>query len=136
VKLPSVLVVDDDDAVSTVIQDILHRAGFEVSVTSSSNHAVAKIKEGTLDVLIYDLSVRAKEGPFDFLASCLKDQPRLVILLVTGFANHETRRQAAKLGLRLLEKPFGAKDLLFELSSLIGLLSMPLPESSRGKSCR
>jgi ActR/RegA family two-component response regulator len=50
----------------------------------------------------------------------MTEHPRLAVLLVTGFANDETKTQAAKLGVRLLEKPFGASDLLFELSSLIG----------------
>jgi ActR/RegA family two-component response regulator len=50
----------------------------------------------------------------------MTEHPRLAILLVTGFANDETKTQAAKLGVRLLEKPFGASDLLFELSPLIG----------------
>jgi DNA-binding NtrC family response regulator len=120
VKLPSVLVVDDDDAISTVLQDILLTAGFEVSATSSSSDALAKLKERSFGVLIYDLSVAGEQGASQFLASCMTEQPRLAILLVTGFANDETKTQAAKLGFRLLEKPFGAKDLLFELSSLIG----------------
>jgi DNA-binding NtrC family response regulator len=118
VKLPSVLVVDDDDAVSTVLQDILRAAGFGVSATSLSDEATTMIKEGRFGVLIYDLSVAAIQGPFQFLASCLKDQPGLEILLITGFDDNETRRQAANLRIRLIEKPFGATDLLVQLSSL------------------
>jgi DNA-binding NtrC family response regulator len=78
------------------------------------------INEGTFGALIYDLSVTAERGPFQFLASCLNDQPSLSILLITGFADHETRRQAANLKIRLLEKPFGATDLLVQLFSSVG----------------
>jgi DNA-binding NtrC family response regulator len=120
VKLPSVLVVDDDDAVSTVLKEILRAAGFAVSATSLSNEATAMIKTGQFGVLIYDLSVSAEQGPFQFLASCLNRQPSLSILLITGFADHETRRQAANLKIRLLEKPFGATDLLVQLFSSVG----------------
>lgn len=119
-KLPSVLVVDDDDAISTVVRDILLTVGFEVSATSSSSDAMAKLKERSFGILIYDLSVSGEQSASTFLASCMTEQPRLAILLVTGFANEETKTQAAKLGIRLLEKPFGASDLLFEVSSLIG----------------
>jgi DNA-binding NtrC family response regulator len=119
VKLPSVLVVDDDEAVATVLQDILLISGYPVSVTSSSSVALAVITKGTFDVLIYDLSVNGKQGCFQFLASCLKNRPGLAILLITGFADEETRRQAANLEIRLLEKPFLATDLLAQLSAVV-----------------
>ena len=118
-KLPSVLVVDDDEAVATVLQDILLIAGYSVSVTSSSSVALASITKGTFDVLIYDLSVSGKQGCFPFLASCLKYHPGLAILLITGFADEETSRQAANLKIRLFEKPFLATDLLAEVSTLL-----------------
>jgi DNA-binding NtrC family response regulator len=118
-KLPSVLVVDDDEAVATVLQDILLISGYPVSVTSSSSVALALITKGTFDVLIYDLSVNGKQGCFQFLASCLKNHPGLAILLVTGFADADTRRQAANREIRLLEKPFLATDLLAQLSALV-----------------
>ena len=118
-KLPSVLVVDDDEAVATVLQDILLIAGYPVSVTSSSSVALASITKGTFDVLIYDLSVNGKQGCFPFLASCLKYHPGLAILLITGFADEETSRQAANLKIRLFEKPFLATDLLAEVSALL-----------------
>ena len=117
-KLPSVLVVDDDEAVATVLQDILLISGYPVSLTSSSTVALAVITKGTFDVLIYDLSVNGKQGCFQFLASCLKYHPGLMILLITGFADEETRRQAANLKIPLLEKPFLAADLLAQVSTL------------------
>jgi DNA-binding NtrC family response regulator len=119
VKLPSVLVVDDDEAAATVLQDILLISGYPVSVTSSSIVALALITKGTFDVLIYDLSVNGKRGCFQFLASCLKYRPGLAILLITGFADEETRRQAANLEICLLEKPFLATDLLAQVSALV-----------------
>lgn len=118
-KLPSVLVVDDDDAVATVLQDILLMAGYDVSVTSSSSEAVSEITKGTFDALIYDFSVGGKQGCFRFVASCLKYHPGLAILLITGFADAETRGQAANLEIRLLEKPFLATDLLAQVSAAL-----------------
>jgi len=114
VKQPSVLVVDDDEAVATVLQDILLIAGYPVSVTSSSSVALAAITKGTFDVLIYDLSVNGKRGCFPFLASCLKYHPGLAILLITGFADEETRRQAANLKNVYLRSLFSR--LIFSLS--------------------
>jgi len=130
VKQPSVLVVDDDEAVATVLQDILLIAGYPVSVTSSSV-ALAAITKGTFDVLIYDLSVNGKRGCFPFLASCLKYHPGLAILLITGFADEETRRQAANLKIRLFEKPFLATDLLAELSTLLSGADLFLESAQR-----
>jgi len=129
--LASVLVVDDDEAVATVLQDILLIAGYPVSVTSSSSVALAAITKGTFDVLIYDLSVNGKRGCFPFLASCLKYHPGLAILLITGFADEETRRQAANLKIRLFEKPFLATDLLAELSTLLSGADLFLETSQR-----
>ena len=130
-KLPSVLVVDDDEAVATVLQDILLIAGYQVSVTSSSSVALAAITKGTFDVLIYDLSVSGKQGCFQFLASCLKYCPGLVILLITGFADEGTSRQAANLKIRLLEKPFLATDLLAQVSALVSEAGFSLGTAQR-----
>jgi DNA-binding response OmpR family regulator len=126
VKLPSVLVVDDDDAVATVLQDILLMAGYDVSVRSSSSEAISEIGKGTFDVLIYDLSVSGKQGCFQFLASCLKYHSGLAILLITGFADEGTRRQTANLRIRLLEKPFLAAELLAQLSELVSRVDRSL----------
>ena len=135
-KLPSVLVVDDDEAVATVLQDILLIAGYQVSVTSSSSVALAAITKGTFDVLIYDLSVNGKQGCFQFLASCLKCCPGLVILLITGFADEGTRRQAANLKIHLLEKPFLATDLLAQVSALVSEGDFSLATAQRSiKGC-
>jgi CheY-like chemotaxis protein len=131
VKLPSVLVVDDDEAVATVLQDILLIAGYQVSVTSSSSVALAAITKGTFGVLIYDLSVNGKQGCFPFLASCLKYRPGLVILLITGFADEGTRRQAANLKIHLLEKPFLATDLLAQVSALVSEADLSLGRAQR-----
>jgi DNA-binding NtrC family response regulator len=119
VNSPSVLVVDDDAPVSAVIQEILRSAGYPVSATSSPNEAIEMIRKGDFGVLIYDLSIRSQPESFDLLASCLKDQPGLAILLITGFADDEARQETRELGIRLLEKPFGATDLLCQLSSLL-----------------
>jgi DNA-binding NtrC family response regulator len=131
VKLPSVLVVDDDEGVVTVLQDILLMAGYNISVTSSSSGAVSEVRKGTFDVLIYDLSVSGKQGCFQFLASCLKYHSGLAILLITGFADEGTRRQAANLRIRLLEKPFLAADLLAQVSELVSEADRSLQTARR-----
>jgi DNA-binding NtrC family response regulator len=131
VKLPSVLVVDDDEGVATVLQDILVMGGYNVSVASSSTEAVSEIRKGTFDVLIYDLSVSGRQGCFRFLASCLKYHPGLAILLITGYADEETRRQAANLDIRLSEKPFLAADLLAQLSELVSKAERSLETARR-----
>jgi len=117
VTFPSVLVVDDDEAVSAVMQEILRQAGYDVSGASSAEDTIEIIKKGHVDILIYDLSVRSQPESFDLLASCLKDRPSLAILLITGFANEEARQEAKCLGISLLEKPFEAGTLVAELSS-------------------
>ena len=130
-KLPSVLVVDDDEAVAMVLQDILLMGGYDVSVTSSSSGALSEISKGTFDVLICDLSVSGKQGCSPFLASCLKYHPGLAILLITGFADEETKRQAANLKIRLFEKPFLAADLLAQLSELVSKADRSLQTALR-----
>lgn len=117
-KLPSILIVDDDEAVLTVLKEMLTVVGYEVSATLFPDRVTSLIKNSEFDLLIYDLSVCGDQGSLEFLRSCLKYQPSLAILLITGFANDETRRLTAQLSIPMLEKPFEMRDLVAQLSAM------------------
>jgi len=116
---PSVLFVDDDEAVLSVAARILRKADFPVCTADSAATALALLNTRKIGIMIYDLSVGGEEGAFDFLSSVHRSQPSLSILLITGYASPETVKEAERLEIRLLEKPFGSTELLAQMSYLM-----------------
>ncbi len=116
---PCVLIVDDDEAVVSVVCRILGKAGFQVCTAVSSAEALKVLNTRKVKILIYDLGVSGERGAFDFLASIHSAQPAVSILLITGFATQETFEEASRLGIRLMEKPFGATELLAQMSFMM-----------------
>jgi CheY-like chemotaxis protein len=59
--IPKVLVVDDDDAVRTMLQEGLQREGFEVVAASKVSDALKHIATEKFDVLLSDLHMLLQE---------------------------------------------------------------------------
>ncbi len=60
---PRILVVDDDEAVRTVVTQLLRRDGCEVDVAGDGQQALERMREGAVpEVLLVDLIMPAMTG--------------------------------------------------------------------------
>ncbi len=59
---PAVLVVEDDASVLNIIRDYLARAGFRVQTAGNGWEATKRLKEGTFDLIISEMSVSDMDG--------------------------------------------------------------------------
>lgn len=46
--MPSILVIEDDDAIQSLVEDALNEGGFETAVASTGEEAVTLLKGGSL----------------------------------------------------------------------------------------
>jgi DNA-binding response OmpR family regulator len=128
--MPRVLVVDDEPAVSDVVEFALVQAGFEVRTAGSLRAARRALDEQTVDLLILDLGLPDGDG-LDFCRE-LRAVERLPILMLTC-RDHEVDRI---LGLEsgaddYVVKPFSPRELAARVRSILRRSGDPGPAPAR-----
>jgi two-component system, NtrC family, response regulator HydG len=103
---PRLLVVDDDRAILTLIGTIALAEGFDVATTVSGEDAMKQLRERPSDLVLVDLRMPGITG-LDVLRAIREANPRVKVVLMTGFGTIDTAVEAVKLGaMDFLTKPF------------------------------
>jgi CheY-like chemotaxis protein len=103
-----VLVVDDDEAVRTVVSQVLGSAGFEVACASDGERALEQLR-GTKqpDLLLLDLMMPGMDG-WGVLAALRKEGfAHLPVIVLTGFDSG----QGLPVDVTVLHKPIDSAVL-------------------------
>lgn len=107
---PTLLVVDDDDTLRTVLARELRRRGFDVHSAGSGAEAVEMYRRlgGRIDLALLDLNMPGMSGP-DVLAALGRIDPLVRCCFMTADARPETLAALRKAGGReVLAKPFAS----------------------------
>ncbi len=108
-----ILLVDDEKQIVDVVQQMLERLGYQVTVRTSSIEAleVFRASMDKFDLVITDLTMPNMTG--DKLAGELMNiRPDIPIILCTGFSERMTKKRAESLGIKgFLMKPIVTSDL-------------------------
>jgi DNA-binding NtrC family response regulator len=106
------LVVDDDDAVRTVVTRFLaEELNLDVTSAQTGQEALAHLDREPVDIVITDLKMPGLSG-IEVIEATKQRQPRAEVLLMTGFATVESAVHAMKLGaFDYLQKPFPLPQL-------------------------
>ena len=108
----TVLVVDDDNAIRTVVTQALGRAGFDVRATSNAATLWKWVSNGDGDLIISDV-VLPDENAFDLMPRIKRLRAHLPIILMSAQNTLSTAITAAEHGAyEYLPKPFDLKELI------------------------
>lgn len=109
-----VLLIEDEDALRSVLTTHLIRAGMEVTACETGDAAAALIEDGLrVDMVVTDLVMPGRLQGLDVAAQVAQRDPATQIILISGYP-----QQAGDVAPDLVErytiltKPFGAADLL------------------------
>jgi DNA-binding response OmpR family regulator len=83
--IPRVLVVDDDDAVRTMVEAGLERDGFEVVTASNVSDALRHIATEHFDVLLSDLHMPLAGDGFTVVSAMRHTHPKALTLVLSGY---------------------------------------------------
>lgn len=111
--MATVLVVDDDDDIRDLIAIGVQRAGHEVTSLGHPDAALVVATEAAFDMAVLDWSMPGMNG--GELCARLRELPHFgdrPVLILTAFADHETRDKARAAGATdFMTKPFSLRDL-------------------------
>ncbi|MBN8727475.1 MAG: response regulator transcription factor [Xanthomonadales bacterium] len=106
-----VILVDDDTVFSAVLARALGTRGFDVRTAADGASALAVVREHAPEFAVLDLKLGAENG-LALIPQLLEAQPRLRILLLTGYASIATAVEAIKRGAHdYLAKPVDADQV-------------------------
>jgi two-component system, cell cycle sensor histidine kinase and response regulator CckA len=105
-----VLLAEDDPLVGAVLVPLLRDLDLEVFSVTSGDEALAALADTDFDVLVTDLCMPGATG-IEVMKLARQRVPQARLIMVSGYADEETRQEVEDLGGRLLHKPFGVKEL-------------------------
>jgi two-component system OmpR family response regulator len=115
---PHVLVVDDDPAIRTLIEEYLRDNDLRVTAASNGKEMTAALTEHAIDLIILDLRMPGEDGMQ--IARRIRDHSSLPIIVVSGRLDEADRVMALELGADdYVTKPFSPRELLARIRTVL-----------------
>jgi CheY-like chemotaxis protein len=115
---PSVLVVDDDAAIRTLLTEALERAGFSVTALPDGFSALNSVRRARPDVVVLDLGLPVLDGQ-EFLDAWTTVTPVRVVPILVLSATTELPPLLSRLGIEEhITKPFDIDLVVAAVSRL------------------
>lgn len=96
-NLCRLMVVDDEGIVCRRLKRILEKVGYEVAIFNDGAHAIEELDNNSYDIIVTDLKMEGVDG-MKILEIAKEKNPATKIIMITGFAEMETAKEAFKKG--------------------------------------
>ena len=111
----SVLVVDDEAEIRSLLSDLLDDAGYAVKKASTGAEAIEAVAKGLPDLVMMDVKLPDQDG-IAVLKQLKREHPDLEVIVMTAFGGSSTAIKAMEHGAYdYVTKPFDIDDLLATL---------------------
>ncbi|CAN5748613.1 PAS domain-containing hybrid sensor histidine kinase/response regulator [soil metagenome] len=111
--IATILVVDDDLAVRSVVRRTLERAGYVVLVATNGREAAGMMAEQANDIrIVLSDVVMPLMGGSDLLEHLGETRPDVPVVLTSGHPDRELSEKTRRRAAGFLRKPFGQGELL------------------------
>ena len=107
----SVLLVEDDNEVASLVTDMLAELGYEVIRVGNAEAALGALTDARpIDILFSDIMMPGRMNGLDLAREARRRRPGLLVLLTSGYAD-AAMREAMRENLRVLRKPYDIQTL-------------------------
>ncbi len=114
----TILVVDDDDSIRSLLEQELGDAGYLIEQASNGKEALARIRQHKPDLVILDVMMPEMNG-FD-VAAILKNDPNTMDIPIIVLSIVQDKARGFRIGVdRYLTKPIDTAQLFTEVGSLL-----------------
>lgn len=119
-SIRTILVIDDEEQITTSLKNILDNAGFKVITAANGKLAQQLILTESIDLIISDIYMPATQVSGIELLHFVKEKTKIPIILMTGFSSLSEAKDFTLGADGFLVKPFGREDLLKLVETLLG----------------
>jgi two-component system, NtrC family, response regulator PilR len=117
--MPHLLLVDDEEALRSVVAERLRDSGFDVTEAADGVAAVKAIDGFAFDVIVSDLRLPGMDGR-EVIETALTRYPSIVAIVVTGYGTVKDAVDMTKMGVAdFIAKPFQFDELMHVLNSAL-----------------
>lgn len=115
----TILVVDDTETQRDIARMVLEDLNYSVCTASSGEQAIEFLKRQEVDLILLDMMMPGISG-LETTKQILEINPKLQILLASGYSESGMVRESLKLGARqFIQKPYTIEDLGSRVSNLL-----------------
>jgi CheY-like chemotaxis protein/anti-sigma regulatory factor (Ser/Thr protein kinase) len=116
---PKVLVVDDQEALRTLLSRLLEREGFDPIEASDGEQAIERYKSDMPLVVVSDIMMPRMDG-LALLTEIKKIDRNATVILMTGQGNEDVLLKALQGGAtNFFKKPFNVRDMIEEIRKVV-----------------
>ena len=117
-KNSTILVVDDDDSIRSLLQQELSDAGYLIEQAANGKQALESVRKNRPDLIILDIMMPEMNG-FD-VAAILKNDPQTMDIPIIVLSIVQDKTRGFRIGVdRYLTKPIDTAQLFAEVGTLL-----------------
>ena len=114
-----ILVVDDDETIRISFGQVLAKDGYSAAIVENGSLALEQLKNNQFDLAFIDLKMPGMNG-MDLLKHVRTKNPRLDVVIITGYGTVETAVEAIKFGAYdYIQKPFSIDTIRQVLNKIV-----------------
>lgn len=115
-----IFVLDDVLDAAVLTQRILSKKGHQVTIFTDEQEAMQYVTENQVDLAILDINLKKTNG-LGVLEELRRADPKIRVIMLTGYPTIETARQALRLGATdYCVKPIDKSELEQKVSAALG----------------
>lgn len=117
----SILIVDDDKNLCSVLSEELNEIGFRTSFVNKAEEAITRTAEDNIDLILLDLKMPDKDG-FYVLRKLKELGIKVKVIVLTAYADVQSAIDSAKLGANdFISKPYDLDDLIITIRKVLNV---------------
>jgi DNA-binding response OmpR family regulator len=124
--LPVILVIEDDHAIQSMVEEALTEAGFDLAIAASGEEAVTLLQgyRGKYRALVTDINLLGRLNGWEVAKQAREIDPEFPVIYMTGASADQWAANGVPSSI-LLEKPFAPAQLVTAVSQLLNAGSSP-----------
>jgi DNA-binding response OmpR family regulator len=117
--MESILIVDDDISLCTVLQEELSEVGYNVDFVNSGFDVFKVLETKSVDLMLLDLKMPGKDG-FEVLRDLSNHRYKIKVIVLTAYADVKSAIDSAKMGANdFISKPYDLDELLITIRKVL-----------------
>ncbi len=106
----SILVIEDDAEVRSMLEDYLTYLDYEVFTAEDGLEGLKKIKSGSYDLVITDIAMPYVSG-IGIISILKEEHPEIPVMAMTGYGYHAEELANEKNANAIVSKPFDIQEI-------------------------